>query len=341
MIRVGLVGCGNIGNVHSNILKDMKQVQIEAFVDTNLDCALKYKEMYGTKDTRCYKSLSEMLRKEKIDVLHICTPHYLHVPMAIEAFQEKIHVFMEKPPAISKEEFSALKKAKQESGKELGICFQNRYNEATEKASEILESKILGKIKGARAFITWNRQADYYESGSWRGRWDTEGGGVLINQAIHMLDLLTYFLGKPEYVEASMKNHHLKEVIEVEDTIEAYITFASGIACFYATSAFVEDSPILLELVCEKGKVRIEGNCLEVTEGIGAKQTYDFTRETKWGNKQYWGNSHQMCIQDFYHSLESENDYRNNLESVENTFYLTMDIYEQCKGNRKKVESRR
>lgn len=336
MIRVGIVGCGNIGNVHASILKNMQQIQIKAFVDINLERALKYAQMYGTKDTRCYKSLSEMLRKEKIDVLHICTPHYLHVPMAKEAFQQKVHVFMEKPPAISKEEFIDLKKAKQQSGKKLGICFQNRYNESTEKASEILESKILGKIQGARAFVTWNRQAGYYESGNWRGKWDTEGGGVLINQAIHTLDLLTYFLGKPEYVEASMENHHLKQVIEVEDTMEAYITFASGVACFYATSAFVEDSPILLELVCENGKIRIEGNCLEVTEGTGPKQTYDFTRETKWGNKQYWGNSHQMCIQDFYHSLESEQEYRNNLESVEDTFYLVMDIYEQCK-NRKKV----
>lgn len=336
MMRVGIVGCGNIGDVHANILKNMQQVQIGAFVDINLERALKYAKMYGSKDTRCYKSLSEMLRKEKIDVLHICTPHYLHVPMAKEAFKQKVHVFMEKPPAISKEEFIGLKKAKQQSGKELGICFQNRYNESTEKASEILESKILGKIQGARAFVTWNRQAGYYESGNWRGKWDTEGGGVLINQAIHTLDLLTYFLGKPEYVEASMENHHLKQLIEVEDTIEAYITFASGIACFYATSAFVEDSPILLELVCDNGKIRIEGNCLEVTEGTGPKQTYDFTRKTKWGNKQYWGNSHQMCIQDFYHSLESEQEYRNNLESVEDTFYLVMDIYEQCK-NRKKV----
>lgn len=336
MMRVGIVGCGNIGDVHANILKNMQQVQIGAFVDINLERALKYAKMYGSKDTRCYKSLSEMLRKEKIDVLHICTPHYLHVPMAKEAFKQKVHVFMEKPPAISKEEFIGLKKAKQQSGKELGICFQNRYNESTEKASEILESKILGKIQGARAFVTWNRQAGYYESGNWRGKWDTEGGGVLINQAIHTLDLLTYFLGKPEYVEASMENHHLKQLIEVEDTIEAYITFASGIACFYATSAFVEDSPILLELVCENGKIRIEGNCLEVTEGAWPKQTYDFTRKTKWGNKQYWGNSHQMCIQDFYHSLESEQEYRNNLESVEDTFYLVMDIYEQCK-NRKKV----
>ena len=113
MIRVGIVGCGNIGNVHASILKNMQQIQIKAFVDINLERALKYAQMYGTKDTRCYKSLSEMLRKEKIDVLHICTPHYLHVPMVKEAFQQKVHVFMEKPPAISKEEFIDLKKAKQ------------------------------------------------------------------------------------------------------------------------------------------------------------------------------------------------------------------------------------
>ncbi len=332
MVRAGIVGCGNIGKVHAEILQSMKQVQIQAFVDADMQSALKYAKIYGTDHTSCYDSLSEMLKKEDIEVLHICTPHHLHVQMAKEAFEHNVHVFMEKPPAISEEEFISLKKAKQEFGKELGICFQNRYNETTEKASEILKSGILGKVKGARAFVTWNRQEEYYGKSSWHGRWSTEGGGVLINQAIHTLDLLTYFFGKPEQVEASMQNHHLKQVIEVEDTMEAYMTFSFGGVCFYATNAYAEDAPVLLEIVCENGKIRMEGDCLEITGDTGVKRAYDFTNEQRRGDRKYWGNSHRICIQDFYDSLAEGKDYRNNLESVEHTFDLVMKMYRSCRS---------
>ena len=328
MVRVGIVGCGNIGKVHAEVLKNMKHIQIQAFVDKNLENALKLAKIYGGDNTGCYSSLSEMLSTEEIDVLHICTPHYLHVSMAKEALARKIHVFMEKPPAISKEEFFSLKEAKNQSGKEVGICFQNRYNKTTEKICDSLKNRTLGKIKGARAFLTWNRQAGYYEESGWRGMWSMEGGGVLINQAIHTLDLLTYFFGKAEQVEVSMHNHHLKNVIEVEDTIEAYITFSSGNVCFYATNAYAEDAPVLLEIVCENGKIRMEGERLEITEDNGEKIAYDFTKKERWEGKNYWGNSHQTCIQDFYDSIAAGRAYRNRLESVENTFELTMEMYD-------------
>ena len=331
MVRVGIVGCGNIGKVHGYVLQQMQQVQIVAFADQKVERAFHYAKTYGTEHTGHYASLTEMLEKETIDVLHICTPHDCHVPMAKEALEGNIHVFMEKPPAISRKEFLTLKKVKEQSGKNVGVCFQNRYNGATEKILELLESRALGEVKGARAFVTWNRQAGYYEESGWRGTWKKEGGGVLINQAIHTLDLLVYLLGKPEDVEASMENHHLKNVIEVEDTVEAYMTFPFGNACFYATNAFAEDSLVLLEIVCENGKMRMEGNCLEVTDKDGEKKVYDFTKPQNWEGKSYWGHSHQACICDFYKSLAEGVAYRNSLESVEDTFELVMKIYENCK----------
>lgn len=332
MVRVGIVGCGNIGKVHGYVLRQMRQVQIVAFADQKVERALHYAKTYGTERTGYYDSLTDMLEKEKIDVLHVCTPHDCHVPMAKEALERNIHVFMEKPPAISRKEFLALKKVKEQSGKSVGVCFQNRYNEGTEKILELLESRVLGRVKGARAFVTWNRQAEYYEESGWRGTWKKEGGGVLINQAIHTLDLLVYLLGKPDDVEASMGNHHLKKVIEVEDTVEAYMTFPFGSACFYATNAFIEDSLVLLEIVCENGKIRMEGNYLEVIDKSGEKGVYDFTKPQNWEGKNYWGYSHQACICDFYKSLAEGMAYRNSLESVEDTFELVMKIYENCKN---------
>ena len=107
-----------------------------------------------------------------------------------------IHVFMEKSPVISRKEFLTLKKVKEQSGKNVGVCFQNRYNGATEKILELLESRVLGEVKGARAFVTWQPQAGYYEESGWRGTWKKEGGGVLINQAIQYINLLGIPLGK-------------------------------------------------------------------------------------------------------------------------------------------------
>lgn len=337
MVRTGIIGCGNIGRVHAEILKHMEQVEIRAFTDKDKERALCFASAYGTEDTNSYTSLFEMLDNEELDVLHICTPHFFHVPMAEEALAKKIHVFMEKPPAVSAEEFFSLKKAKEQSGKEVGICFQNRYNETTEKIFEILKTKSLGNLKGARAFVTWNRQAEYYETDDWRGKWATEGGGVLINQAIHTLDLLTCFFGKADQVEASLQNHHLKGLIEVEDTIEAYLTFPSGSVCFYATNAYVEDAPVYLELVCEKGKIKMEGESLEITGKNGERIRYDFAAQEPWEGKKYWGSSHKRCIQDFYDSIEQGRAYRNNLESTENTFLLTMKLYDFIKDKRNKM----
>lgn len=333
MYRAGIIGCGNIARMHVEALKNVQGTEICAFADQNPDKAFQYREQMENPSAACYSSLEEMLEREKLDVLHICTPHYLHVPMAIQALQAGVHVFMEKPPAISIEEFETLKKEKYRWRKQVGICFQNRYNEITEKICEILRENTLGVPTGARAFLTWDRNADYYVKSGWRGQWDKEGGGVLINQAIHTLDLLVYFLGKPQTVEASFSNHHLKEVIQEEDTLEAYIQFHSSAACFYATTAYGEDSSVLVEILCQNGKIRMEGNRLDIFYKNGNKVEYDFESTPAGIGKKYWGNSHGVCIQDFYDSLLENRPYRNDLESVEATFKLVMGIYDSAKND--------
>ena len=180
-----------------------------------------------------YASLEEMLENEQVDVLHICTPHYLHTPMAVYALEKGVHVFTEKPPAISRDQFATLKAAAKENHARLGICFQNRYNESTKAMEEILASGENGKIVGARAFVSWMRTKEYYAESDWRGKWETEGGGCLINQSVHTLDLLNLFMGgQPVETQAHMMNYHLKDVIEVEDTVSAYIRYPDAAACF-------------------------------------------------------------------------------------------------------------
>ena len=221
-MKTCLVGCGGIAAVHGSVLTSDIDTEFVAAADIKPEKAQTYAENFHTKP---YPSLESMLEAEKPDVLHICTPHYLHVPMAIYSLERNINVFMEKPPAISFDQLEELKKAAAKSEAQLGFCYQNRYNASIRAAKDLIDSGKAGKVLGARAFVTWCRGAAYYTESGWRGSLKTEGGGVLINQSVHTQDLLCFLLGNPTTVDATMTNHHLKNVIEVEDTLEAYIDF--------------------------------------------------------------------------------------------------------------------
>lgn len=328
-----IVGCGGIAQVHAQALAALDGVELCAFADRRKERAEEFAVRYGAGRAQSYGDLEEMLAVERPDVVHICTPHYLHVPMAVKVLESGGAAFMEKPPAISIQQFEELKNTAG-SGNRLGICFQNRYNASVKKVDELLHAGSLGEVKGGRAFVTWCREAEYYQSSDWRGRRDTEGGGALINQAIHTLDLLLRWLGEPERVEAFMGNRHLQGVTEVEDTVEAYLKFPQGRrACFYATTAYMADAPVLIELACEKGSIRLEDERVTVRYLQGDEVVFCLKAGQAAG-KAYWGSGHAACIKDFYQSLEQGTPYANDLQSVENTMQVMARIYEVAKGEK-------
>ena len=221
--RVGVVGCGGIAQVHGTVLQHLEGVELVGCADIKPERAQAFAETYGG---RAYSSMEELLEHEQLDAVHLCTPHYLHTPMAKLAASRGLHVFTEKPPVMTWEQWAEFRQLEQAPTR-VGVCFQNRYNPSVQLLREVLASGKAGKVLGARAFVTWHREAPYYTESGWRGSLQTEGGGVLINQSIHTLDLLGQFLGRATQVEASMMNHHLKGVIEVEDMMEAYLTWRS------------------------------------------------------------------------------------------------------------------
>ena len=332
-MKVGIVGCGNIAKTHVWALNQMEDIQIAGFADTELQKAEKISEEYSCGKVfhpNAYNSLESMIKNEKLDAVHICTPHYLHVPQIIQVVKAGIAAFSEKPPAISIEEFENLEKVSEKNCAKIGFCFQNRYNKTVTKAKQIINSGEIGELIGARAFVTWRRDEDYYKT-DWKGKISTEGGGVLINQAIHTLDLLLYFLGKPEKVEASVHNHHLKGKIEVEDTVEAWMTFDKGRrACFYASNAYICDAPVILELECQNGIVSVMDKCILLRKKESLPEMiYVNQDEKKAVGKDYWGNGHLECIRDFYDSFLNGKKFQNNLEGVKTTMQTMMKIYEQ------------
>ena len=196
---------------------------------------------------------------------------------------------------------------------------------------DLIDSGKAGKVLGARAFVTWCRGAAYYTESGWRGSLKTEGGGVLINQSVHTQDLLCFLLGDPTTVDATMTNHHLKDVIEVEDTLEAYIDFNGVHASFYATTSYCADVAPLIEIACENMTIRVEDPHVTVYPKDAAP--YQLSVETLVPiGKSYWGTGHTACISDFYQSLRDNRRFRLNLETMEPSIRLMLGTYESARS---------
>ena len=327
-LRSAIVGCGGIAQVHARALSEMPEAELIAFADVIPERA---ETMAGKYGGRAYSSLDELLGHEKIDVLHICTPHYLHTPMAQAAAERGINVFTEKPPVIDRQQWTEFKQLGDKV--RVGICFQNRYNGSTRALKDLLSTGEPGKVLGSRGFVTWRRDAPYYTESGWRGPLSTEGGGALINQAIHTLDLMAYFLGPGQVLGASLSNRHLKGIIEVEDTLEAALDFGDARGLFYAATAYSLDAPIIFELACENATLRLEGERFTRIWRDGRMEQEDYTApDPTVPGKSYWGSSHRRCIEDFYRCVVSGERFPNDIPGVSDTIELMLSVYEAARG---------
>jgi len=247
-MKIAVVGIGVIGRVHLEVLSEMGATVV-ALCDTDVEKAAAVGAEYGF-SAPVWGDFEKMLAEARPDVVHICTPHYLHAPMVIAALKRGVHVLCEKPLCIHFEEIDAILAAEAASTATLGVCLQNRYNPANLFVKDYLKTH---KVQAAHGSVTWHRDAAYYNKAAWRGHWDTEGGGVMINQALHTLDLLLWFLGDPTSVSAGTANLTLDGVIEVEDTAAA--TFHGGEApfTFFATNGAAVSMPVEIGFRMENG----------------------------------------------------------------------------------------
>lgn len=322
-LRTAIVGCGGIAQVHEQALKSVEEAEIVACVDIIPERAARLAAKCGA---RAYADMEGMLAAERPDVVHLCTPHALHVPQAILAAESGTAVFSEKPPAISREQWARLREAGEKVP--VAVCFQNRYNPNVRLAEQMIGAGEMGEVIGVRAFLTWRRDEKYYQDG-WHGKWETEGGGTLINQAIHTLDLLIRFLGKPGEVECRMANHHLREVIPEEDTVEMFLRAEDRRGLLYASCAGARDEPVILEIQTEEGSLRLEGEQLAIRRGAET-EIRNCPADPMLG-KSYWGSGHRACIADFYRSLTEKKPIFNSLASCEDTMETLLTAYEQGK----------
>ena len=304
-MKASLIGCGGIGRVHAAIIAESGQTFLSC-CDEKAASAQAFADKYGCKP---YTSLKELLDAEQPDVLHICTPHYTHVPLVLYALKRGVHVFSEKPAASFTGDIDVLLAAADRAAAQTAVCFQNRYNQSSQYAKKMITDEALGKVIGGRAFVSWSRRGGYYTDSDWRGSLNTEGTSVLINQSIHTLDLMQWLIGsEPVRVEGSTANRTLRGVINTEDTAEACLTFTNGVtAIFHATVAYRADAEIALEILCERGTIAITGDALTVHHEDGRVENPLLNNEaaSETLGKAYWGNGHKSIILDYYAHLQA------------------------------------
>lgn len=332
-MTVGIVGCGGIAHVHARCVEALKAHRLVAFADVKLERARAMAQQFGGFP---FARMEDMIDSARPDVVHICAPHHLHVPMALYALERGVRAFVEKPPVIDEGQYALLREAaprlaNPNAATRLGFCFQNRYNPGIALVREFLASGKAGVIRGARGFVTWSRGEKYYADSDWRGRLATEGGGALINQSIHTLDLLNYLMGRPPLsVDATMANHHLKGVVEVEDTMSACVRYEGAPACFYATTSYSSDPDPLMEFDCENARIRIEGQRVSYFFKDGTESVIECPSESCFG-KDYWGAGHLRCIGDFYDCLTDNRPFPLDFKGVESTIRLMLATYQSAR----------
>lgn len=311
-MRVSVVGCGGVSVNHLEVLNQMDSVTISSVVDIVREKADSAALKYGCK---AYYDFDRMLEEDKPDCIHICTPHYLHVPMAVKAMAQNIHVLCEKPCAISAEGLSQLRMSQLLSDVKFGVCFQNRYNESALLLKEAVDSRKYGNVNAVRAVVHWYRDETYY-SDDWHGTIEKEGGGVTVNQAIHTQDLMRYISGKRvKAVTGHVFNDAHKGIIEVEDTVHAIFEYEDGTTgLFSATTAFSNNLPVQIDFICDSATLRLEGDNAYVIIDGRIEQLHHADNEGFTG-KDYWGKGHSSLISDFYDCIGHDKKFM--IDSIE------------------------
>lgn len=303
-VRLGIIGVGNMGSGHAaNILAGKcPEIELTAVADRR-EARRQWAKDTLPEGTAIFEEGSDLIQSGLCDAVHICTPHYQHPTLAMEAFAAGLHVMCEKPAGVYTKAVREMNEAAEKSDKVFAMMFNQRTNCVYRKMHEMVHSGQLGELKRVNWIITdWYRTQIYYDSGDWRATWEGEGGGVLLNQCPHQLDLLQWICGLPKTVQAFCQEGKWHD-IEVEDDVTAYLQFANG-----ATGVFVTttgDAPgtnrfevtgTLGKLVCENDKLTFwklaqdeREFCRTATEGFAQPQCQQVEVETDGENLQHVG----------------------------------------------------
>ncbi len=251
IFRVGIAGCGAISRNHLEAFRALDNVRIVGVCDVDPDRASATAKSWGV--PHAVTSVDELLELD-LDIVSVCTPHPTHEDVVLQAAAAGVNVLCEKPIATKLESAERMVAACDEAGVQLGVLFQRRFWPASQKIRAAIDDGTLGRAIMAQCSVMLNRAPEYYNRDSWRGTWVNDGGGVLMSQAVHQIDLLQWYLGDVAEVYGKVNTYRHGDYIEVEDSATAVITFTSGaMATLEASTAVSPNLGIQLRITGETG----------------------------------------------------------------------------------------
>jgi predicted dehydrogenase len=252
-LRAAILGTGAVAHLHAEALRLLPAVELVAAADPSESHLAAFAEAYGLPSR--YPSLEDLLGRESIDVLHVCTPPGGHAEQAAAAFAAGAHVVVEKPAALSLAQLDAMADAGRAADRGLAVVFQQRSGTAPAHVKGLLDSGVLGRPLSALCQTQWYRTAEYFAV-PWRGTWATEGGGTTLSHGSHQVDLLAYLLGEWSAVHATM--WRLDRDVETEDLSHASLVFASGAVASVVSTVLAPRQSSLLRIDTENATIELE-----------------------------------------------------------------------------------
>lgn len=287
-VKLGIVGYGNMGTGHTGNIMGGKvpNIELAAMCDTDPDRIKAFSEKYP--DIPTFLNAEDMYKSGLIDSVLIAVPHYDHPPLAIKAFENNLNVLVEKPAGVHTKQVIEMDAAAAKSDKVYGIMYNQRTNPVYQKLKKMIEDGQLGHIKRITWIITnWYRPQAYHDSSTWRSTWKTEGGGALINQNPHQLDLWQWMFGMPDRIFAKVSFGKYYD-IEVEDDVMAYFEYDNGTTGEYITSTGEAPGTNRLEIACDMGKVVIEDNKIIFTRNVISEREHNKVNTIPFGTPECW-----------------------------------------------------
>lgn len=261
----GIVGCGTIAGWHAEAISKLHEAKLVGVTDAFPEAGEAFAGKYGV---RFSKSFDEMLENREVEIICICTPSGMHAPLAEKAVLAGKHVIVEKPMALNLEEADKVIHACEAAGVKMAVISQLRFSKAAKQLKAALDNGALGKLVMGDIYMKYFRSQEYYDKGGWRGTWKMDGGGALMNQGIHGVDLLQYMMGPVKSVFAHTRTMTRK--IEVEDTVSAVLEFRSGaLGVIQAATSIYPGTPRRLEINGEKGTIIMEEESITKWEAAG------------------------------------------------------------------------
>lgn len=352
--RSAVVGTNVVGVTHIRAITAAPMCELAAVCDLVPARARAALDQLNLPGVPVYESITEMLRQQKLDVVHICTPSGAHLETALESIRAGVNVICEKPLEVNLDRCDQMLEAAQKQGVRVGGIFQYRWNEANAAIHRAAQEGRFGRIAWAGSFTPWWRPDEYFETGGWRGTWKMDGGGAIMNQSIHAIDLMQWFAG-PIKTVCAFAGRRAHDKIEVEDTLSATVQFANGgFGTILGTTALFPGAPVRVELGGENGTAVSEdglkvfkfrqpmphdaellekfGKLVSVTrEALSSKEAIERAAEAK-------TKLHRQNIESILSAWQENRDAQTSGSEARKAVAITMALYDSARANGMPVE---